>query len=290
MLDYWNEFFDELQNVRGRSLNTISAYRRDLYLFEEYKRSSHFLPGFYDYMKKKGLSQRSQARVVSSLRTYFRFCERQGRKSPELRELKLPRVENKLPQVLSKDEFEKLMTASQIEGDYLRSYRNQLTLLLLFGLGCRVSELTGLNLTDYQKTDRWLSVTGKARKQRIIPLTEKLCEHLNVYIKDVRPYLLKKKNEVSILINERGKRPSRIDIWRWLSHWSKMAGFNQTLSPHQFRHGCATALLESGADLKSIQMLLGHTSIQTTQIYTSVSTSQIEKAIDKTHPLSRWTD
>ena len=103
----------------------------------------------------------------------------------------------------------------------------------------------------------------------------------------VRSELLKKNTEeVSILINDRSKRPSRVDIWRWLSAWSAKAGFEEAVSPHQFRHGCATALLESGADLRSIQMLLGHSSLQTTQVYTSVSRGKLAKEVEEGHPLS----
>ncbi len=101
----------------------------------------------------------------------------------------------------------------------------------------------------------------------------------------VRPLMLKE-NSKSILVNDRGKRPSRVDIWRWLAAWSAKAGFDEPLSPHKFRHGCATALLESGADLRSIQMLLGHSSIQTTQIYTSVTSGKLREEIQKRHPLS----
>ena len=108
---------------------------------------------------------------------------------------------------------------------------------------------------------------------------------MRTYLSDVRPHLLKGPN-ASILINDRGSRPSRVDIWRWLDAWSKLAGFEETVGPHQFRHGCATALLEGGADLRSIQMLLGHSSIQTTQIYTSVSTTKMQEEIKEHHPLS----
>lgn len=283
-LDYWVEFFDDLQHVRGRSVNTVLAYRRDLELYEEFKQKHTEISAIYEFMAKKGLSVRSQARVVSSLRTYLRFCERHGMKAPELRELRPPKVKAGLPRGLSPEDFIKLFQACGVENP-ARTARNQMTLLLLFGLGCRVSELIGLDLTDFNETDGWVRVLGKGGKERLIPLTEKLQRDLKDYLTQVRP-LLVKKTGASILINDRGHRPSRVDVWRWLSSWSEKAGFPEPISPHQFRHGCATALLESGADLRSIQMLLGHSSIQTTQIYTNVSAVKVREEIDLHHPLS----
>ena len=283
-LDYWVEFFDDLQHVRGRSLKTVMAYRRDLELYEDFKSKHSDISGIYEFMTKKGLSVRSQARVVSSLRTYLRFCEKQGREVPELRQLRPPKVKVGLPRGLNTEDFLRLFSACEVDSPY-RTARNQVTLLMLFGLGCRVSELIGLNITDFNETDGWVKVEGKGGKERLIPLTEKLQKDLKDYLIHVRPHLLKKEDP-AILINDRGRRPSRVDIWRWLSAWSEKAGFKEPVSPHKFRHGCATALLESGADLRSIQMLLGHSSIQTTQIYTNVSAAKIRDEVDKNHPLS----
>ena len=284
-LPMWIEFFDELKNVRGRSQNTVMAYRRDLELYDQYLLKEKGIPGFYEFMRKNNLSQRSQARVISSLRTYFKYCETQGQKAPELRELRPPKVKVGLPKVLSIDEFERLFAACAVEDTY-KTARNQMTLILLYGMGCRVTELIGLNLLDYNETDRWIKVVGKGSKERLVPLTDNLIEDLTRYLKDVRPHLIKDKSN-SILINDRGHRPSRVDIWRWLAAWSAKAGFETPVSPHQFRHGCATALLESGADLRSIQMLLGHSSIQTTQIYTTVTNNTMTEAMDAHHPLSK---
>lgn len=287
-LPLWIDFFDELQNIRGRSQNTVMAYRRDLELYIEYKKNNKTPAGFYEFMQKNKLSPRSQARVVSSLRTYFKFCESRGMKSPELRELRPPKVTVGLPKVLTPQEFQLLFDASEVT-DPLKTSRNQLTLLFLYGLGCRVSELITLNVSDFNPTERWVKVLGKGGKERLVPLTERLAENLAIYLKDVRP-LLMKESSPSILINDRGHRPSRVDVWRWLAAWSAKAGFPEPVNPHRFRHGCATALLESGADLRSIQMLLGHASIQTTQIYTSVTTNTMARAIEEHHPLSQLSE
>jgi integrase/recombinase XerD len=283
-LNMWVQFFEDLEHVRGRSRNTIMAYRRDLELYEEYAAKSSDLLGFYAFMKTRNLSSRSQARVISSLRTYFKFIESHGEKANELRDLRPPKVKASLPKALTLEEFKRLFEACICQ-DVVRTARNQLTLLLLYGLGCRVSEMIDLNLQDFSETENWLSIIGKGNKQRLVPLTEHLGSELKNYLSQVRPQLLKEAT-TSILINDRGHRPSRVDIWRWLAAWSAKAGFEGPVSPHQFRHGCATALLEAGADLRSIQMLLGHASIQTTQIYTSVTSKALSEAIDQHHPLS----
>lgn len=284
-LSHWVEFFEDLQLVRGRSLNTVMAYRRDLELFSEYYETGKSILGFYVFMKKRNLSERSQARVISSVRTYFKFVEERGGKAPELKDLKPPKIKSKLPKVLMLEEFNRLLDACSAE-DAMRTARNRITLYLLFGLGCRVSELIAMDLEDLSETSSILTVTGKGGKQRLIPVTEFLLKELRIYISQVREHLLKKESR-SILINDRGSRPSRVDIWRWLAAWSQKAGFDEPVSPHQFRHGCATALLESGADLRSIQILLGHASLQTTQIYTSVSTKKLAETIEKAHPFSK---
>ena len=285
----WIDFFDDLQNVRGRSLNTIMAYRRDLELYNKFSEKNKRMIEFFDYMKSEGLSTRSQARVISSVRTYLKYCETRGVTCSELRDLRPPKVKASLPKSISVEEFERLFLACTVN-DKAKSARNHLTLLFLYGLGCRVSELIGLNLNDFSSTDRWVKVIGKGSKERLIPLTEALYFALENYLKDSRSSLLQDSNSSAMLINDRGHRPSRVDVWRWLAAWSVKAGFDEPVHPHRFRHGCATALLEGGADLRSIQMLLGHASIQTTQIYTAVSTNTAAKAIEEHHPLSKIKD
>ncbi len=283
-LDYWVEFFDDLQNVRGRSRNTVLAYRHDLELYDQYKSSHQNLDAIFDYLNRQKLSQRSQARFISSLRTYFKFCERHGDRIPELDFLRPPKVTQKLPQPVRTEDFFKMLEVCVTE-DLHKTSRNQLTLLFLFGVGLRVTELINLKVSDYSATESMVVVLGKGGKERMVPLPEQLNAHLQKYLKDHRSYLIKKPCP-SILLNEKGNQPSRIDIWRWLQAWSAAAGFEETLHPHRFRHGCATVLLENGADLRTIQLLLGHTTIQTTQIYTSVSTKHLKDAVDESHPFT----
>src|ERR1700722_3261834 len=186
-LRYWVDFFDDLQNVRGRSTNTVLAYRRDLELYDRFLQTGKDLIQFPDFMKKSKLSPRSQARVISSLRTYFRYLSKMGEKTPELRELRPPRVKPNLPKPLSFADFQKLYAACESENLH-RTARNQITLLLLFGLGCRVSELVALNLQDFHSSDGWLKVIGKGSKERLIPLSDRLLKELRDYLKEIRPH------------------------------------------------------------------------------------------------------
>ena len=205
-------------------------------------------------------------------------------KVPQMRQLRLPKVRVGLPKTITVNEFEKLYKACQVDNAYATA-RNQVTLLLLFGVGCRVSELIALDVSDFSVTEGWLKILGKGNKERLVPLTKFLQDELESYLRKARPKLNRRKAR-SIIINDRGNRPSRVDIWRWLKIWSKAAGFAKSISPHKLRHGCATALLEGGADLRSIQVLLGHSSIQTTKIYTSVTRKKIRDDMEKHHPLS----
>lgn len=277
-----NLFLEELEI--NCSPHTFSAYKRDLHLYNHFFKNDKDISSFYEFIDKKGLSPRSKARIISSVRSYLRFLESKGQKT-QLQKLSPIPVKSNLPKLISPKEFSKIYKAAA-NSDTHKTARNHVTLLLLFGLGCRVSEVIQLNLQNINELDMSLVVTGKRKKQRMLPLTQELFTQLNKYIRENRPALLKNIKTHSILINNRGQRPSRVDVWRWLSSWSKKAGFREVKSPHQFRHGFATGLLENGADLRSIQFLLGHSSIQTTQIYTTVKQTHLKKTIKEHHPLS----
>lgn len=291
-LTYKEEFLRDLQFLRCFSDHTVSAYKRDLSLYEEFLKSRKInngdeFKGFYKFLTRKGLSTRSQARIISSLRTYFYFLESRevlDSKNNKGKNLKFPKFQAGLPKLLSFKEFQKLWLAAENKNAFFTS-RNRLVLSLLYGLGCRVSELVGLNVKDFNETGAWICVTGKGRRQRFLPLSKELQSTLIKYLKEVRPSIIKSKTP-SLICNNRGKRPSRVDIWRWLKLWSLKAGFKEVKNPHSFRHGCATVLLERGADLISIQKLLGHINVQTTQVYTAVTSKHLKDTIRKHHPLS----
>lgn len=282
MNKYLDEFLDDLKI--HRSNHTYIAYKRDLKIYTNFLKNNTDISFLYEYIDKKGLGSRSKARIISSIRSYFRFLESKGTKTQLPKLVSVP-IKAYLPKLISPEEFQKIYKASEVKKDF-KTARNHITLLLLFGLGCRISEIVQLNLQDINDLDQCLIVTGKRHKQRMLPLTQNLFTQLSKYIQQYRPQLVNSKANYSVLINNKGSRPSRVDIWRWLSLWSKKAGFLDIKSPHQFRHGFATSLLENGTDLRSIQCLLGHSSIQTTQIYTSVKREYLKQTIKEHHPLS----
>ena len=279
------EFLRELKFNLSYSPHTVSAYQRDLSCYESFCKTGRPIQDFYHFLTKKNLSPRSQARIVSAVRTYLKFLQKRGRPIPDIKHLTFPQQKNKLPKLTRLREFKILWNVGG-EAPAPQALRNQLVLAFLYGLGCRVSELVALNLQDFNETESWISVMGKGDKQRLLPLQPYLYKLLSAYLNRSRPILKGKRGSQALLFNNRGRRPSRVDIWRWLKAWSLKAGFDEVKNPHSFRHGCATGLLEQGADLRSIQKLLGHLSIQTTQIYTSVRSERLKKAINKFHPLS----
>ena len=286
MLLYEEDFLRDLQFSRNYSNNTLSAYKRDLNYYKDFrKEGSGKIKDFYLFLDQKELSVRSQARVISCLRSYFKFLQKRGESCPEINHLKPPKFYHKLPERIHVKDFQALWKASE-EKSFHNTIRNQLLLSFLYGLGCRVSELTALNVSDINEIECWVRIQGKGNKQRLLPLSKKLSQLLSLYLMQSRPFLGKKEKSC-LFFNNKGNRPSRIDIWRWLKKWSSMGGLEGVKNPHSFRHGCATELLEKGANLRSIQKLLGHANIQTTQIYTSVSGGQLKSAVDQYHPLSK---
>lgn len=279
-----DEFFSHLSLVENKSLNTISSYRRDLKYFKAFRETKSQIL-FQEYLKKRGLQARSQSRTVSAVRSYFRFLENKGLESHFKEYLLVPGIKPALPQFITHKEFNSMLKSGSTS-DQNQTHRNQTLLLLLFGLACRVSEVISINVEDFMDEDESIIITGKGSKQRILPVLEPLLSELRVYISTYRPSLLKFQHEHALIVNSRGHRCSRVDIWRWVQNWKQQAGIEKKLSPHLFRHGCATALLDGGADLRSIQVLLGHSSIETTKIYTQVTSRNMKETIDEHHPLS----
>jgi len=279
------EFLSYLQLMENKSVHTLCSYRRDLGKFLSYTKmnSSKLFP---EYLHNKGLSARSIARTISAVRSYLHWMESKKGCSINFKEhLKTSNIKHSLPLFISYLEFESILKFSCVEGQPEQTHRNHLVLMFLFLLGCRVSELVSMQVSDFISTDESIVIKGKGSKQRILPVVDPLLSHLREYLTAIRPLLVRSYKTSSLILNNRGNKPSRVDIWRWIQKWSATAGLGKKY-PHQFRHGCATELLDHGADLRSIQELLGHSSIETTKIYTKVSRHQIQNTIKKHHPLS----
>ena len=279
---YFKEFLEEISLVKSYSRNTLMSYKKDLKLYEEFKRSSFEF--FYEFLNSLKLSPRSQARAISCVRSYLKFCQSKGLKSDYDERLEIPKFQKNLPYALSVLDFSNLIQASSEKCPH-KTRRNHLILKILFGCGLRVSELVNLNVKDYHETNSCLVVLGKGQKERLVPLTEVIEEDLREYMRESLERL--SSSPQALIVNNKKRRLHRVDLWRWIRKWSRDAGLSQKITPHKFRHGCATILLENGADLRTIQALLGHSHIQTTEIYTHVTQNQLSQEIEEHHPLSK---
>ena len=227
---YVDQFLESLAVKGAYSPHTLSAYKRDLSLYHQFLKGNKDISCFYEYIDQKGLKPRSKARVISSIRSYLRFLETNGKKR-QLKKLQPIPIQKQLPKLISSDEFQKIYNAADDKSDEHKTVRNHIALLILFGLGCRISEMIRIQLQDINEMDHSLVITGKRQKQRLLPLTQDLFQQLHHYIHQHRPFLAKPQVH-SLLVNNRGKPASRVDIWRWLSIWSKKAGFSEVKYPH----------------------------------------------------------
>ena len=294
MDQYLDYYFNFLSVEKGLSANTLSAYSRDLtsysrYLAEQEKVtdpadiSQSMLLNYLTFIKNNGHSPRSRARVLSALRGFHRFLLREQHASHDPSALiESPRSLSSLPRLLSQKEVERLLLAP--EGDSPIATRDKAMLEVLYATGMRVSELVGLRLGDLKLDIGCLNAFGKGSKQRLIPLGEDALEFLQEYLQNGRLKLLKNSSREEVFLNARGKKLSRQGFWKILRAYAIKAEIKQKVYPHMLRHSFATHLLENGADLRSVQTMLGHVDISTTQIYTHVIQSRLLKVHQQYHP------
>ena len=291
---YLDYFFNYLTVEKGLSDNTLNAYGRDLGNYVDFLREKKNVTkpdaidqadviGYLVALKKSGLAPRSRARVLSALRSFHRFLLRENYVSFDPTALiESPRMLSQLPHLLSEAEVEKLLAAPA--GDTPLALRDRAMLEVLYATGMRVSELVGLRLGDLKLDIGCLNAFGKGSKQRLIPLGEVAIEILHEYLQNGRPQLLKDSSSEEVFLNARGKRLSRQGFWKILRQHALRAGIQQKVYPHMLRHSFATHLLEHGADLRSVQTMLGHADISTTQIYTHVLQERLQQLHQKYHP------
>ena len=290
-LDYYLNF---LTVEKGLSANTLNAYSRDLnsysgYLLEHEKVtdpadiSRLILLNYLTFKKNNGLSPRSRARLLSVLRGFHRFLLQEEYTSHDPSTLiESPRALSSLPKLLSQKEVEGLLQAPT--GTSPLATRDRAMLEVLYATGMRVSELVGLRLGDLKLDIGCLNAFGKGAKQRLIPLGEDALEFLREYLQNGRSKLLKNLSSEEVFLNVRGKKLSRQGFWKILRAYAIKAEIKQKVYPHMLRHSFATHLLENGADLRSVQTMLGHVDISTTQIYTHVIQSRLLKVHQQYHP------
>ncbi|MCP9234776.1 site-specific tyrosine recombinase XerD [Lewinella sp. JB7] len=296
-LPFFRSFAAYLKLTRGYSEHTLSAYRSDLEKLTAYLELRDWklgvreiepmhLDGFIQYLAELGLAPRSQARLVSALKTFFAFLvdERVIEHDPtEL--LRSPKLGRKMPEVLSYEEVRALLGAIDLSTDH--GLRDRALLETLYACGLRVSEATGLRLSDLHLQHEFLRVTGKGNKERIIPIAGGAIRHLEIYLRHVRNALPHIRDENTVFLNRRGGGLSRVSVFTAVKKYAAEAGIEKSVSPHTFRHSFATHLIEGGADLRAVQEMLGHESILTTEIYTHLDTDFLRETILSFHPANQ---
>jgi len=287
-----DRFLRHLQVERGLASNTLTAYSLDLRKFsawcaargiqlETVDRDAvlEFLSSLY----RAKLSSRSVARILVALRVFFRYAVAEDilKEEPTLN-LESPRIWQTLPAFLSIDQVEKLL--AQPDLDTPLGARDAAMLEVLYSTGLRVSELVGLRLAELDLDTGCLRCIGKGNKERLVPLGRRAVEALRRYLGVVRLKLLRGRSSPVVFVNNRGLKMSRVGFWKVLKTYGRRAGLPAKLSPHKLRHSFATHLLERGADLRSVQAMLGHADISTTQIYTHVTQERLRQIYRAHHP------
>jgi integrase/recombinase XerD len=289
-----SSFLTHVKVEKGLSVNTYAAYKRDLSKFEEFAKKRKlelakitrddlvdFLAGLY----RQKLESKTVARHLVTLRNFFRFAQiHEGIVDDPAVNLESPKIRKSLPGYLRLEEVERLL--QQPDGSTAFGLRDKAMLEVLYSTGLRVSELTGLKVTDMDTKVGCVRCIGKGDKERVVPVGKKALGIVERYLREGRPEIVKgaRTNSAFLFVNRRGGKISRVGVWKILSNYGKQAGLRTSLTPHMLRHSFATHLLERGADLRSVQLMLGHADISTTQIYTHVVEERLKQVYKAHHP------
>ncbi len=284
-----SSFLDYCRVEKGLASNTLDAYTRDLKAFANFGKGAENVPGledlrhYLDSLYAAGLGSRSIARRMATLRNFYRFLASEGRiDSDPTERLVSPKQWQSIPKFLNREQIEALLAAPDLTK--LTGVRDRAMLELLYATGLRVSELCGLRVADIQFEQGVLRAIGKGNKQRLTPVGKSALAAMREYLTRARPKLLGNRSSQYLFVTARGTRLTRQAFWKLLVALGKRAGIFHNLTPHVIRHSFATHLLEGGADLRSVQTMLGHADISTTQIYTHVMRSRLRQTIEQHHP------
>jgi integrase/recombinase XerD len=288
-----DQFLHYLIVEKGLSKNTIEAYSHGLTRFlshlrekgvQEIQEAGKFhIRSFLLVLRKKNLNTKSIVRNLVAIRTFFRFLIQEGIvESNPVEELESPKVAKTLPEILTLKEIEQILEQPNLQTPL--GTRDRAMLEMLYATGMRVSELTQLPIHQVNLEGGYVLLYGKGSKERIVPLGSEAMKWVTVYLKTARGILSKGKENSSLFINRSGKGMSRQGFWKNLKDYARRAGLRKRTTPHLLRHSFASHLLERGADLRSVQMMLGHADISTTQIYTHVTGERLKKVHKQYHP------
>jgi integrase/recombinase XerD len=287
-------YLTHLTVERRLAANSVDSYARDLVLLRKFAAglrvsaealSRQQLEGLVRDLMSQGRSPRSVARAIACYRGFYRFLVIDGRvRTSPADDLRPPRAWKSLPRHLSVEEVDRLIAQPDVKTP--RGLRDRALIELLYATGLRVSELTSLRPGDVNLEASYLTCTGKGEKQRIVPMGDEAADWVRRYLRDARPALLGKRSSPRLFVNARRGGPglTRVGFWKILKAYGRTAHVSPGLSPHMLRHSFATHLLERGADLRAIQMMLGHADLSTTQIYTHVLQERMRAVYDRSHP------
>jgi integrase/recombinase XerD len=293
MDDLIDEYINYLLIEKGCSPHTIEAYSRDLRNFMAHIRAGgssqmqqvtpEMVLSHLAEQREKGLCSKSVNRSLAAVRGFYKFLIREGRldRNP-LANIEMAKGWMHLPDTLSREEMNRLLEQPDLAGAVAQ--RDKAMLELLYASGIRVSELIGLAMNSINWQVGYLLVMGKGGKERIVPVGRCAYDALNRYVENARPSLLKKKQNNMLFLNKSGEGFTRQGFWKVVKKYAERVGLKQKVHPHTFRHSFATHLVEGGADLRSVQMMLGHADISTTQIYTHITRQRLKDIHRKYHP------
>ena len=285
-------FLSYLRVEKGLSDNTIQSYRRDMMKFVGFLQKQKIdtakiqrqdVVDFLATLYKRRLDSRSVARHLVTIRHFFRFALLEGFvKEDPAATIESPKFRQSLPYFLSVEEVERLL--AQPDTTSAVGLRDKAIIELMYSTGIRVSELAGIRVGDLQLDAGCLRCIGKGNKERLVPVGKKALAVVEAYLKKSRPELLKGSASAHLFLNQRGRAMDRITIWKMMGRYGRKAELRKPLKPHTLRHSFATHLLDRGADLRSVQMMLGHSDISTTQIYTHVVEERLKQVYKAHHP------
>lgn len=286
-----DQFINYLRIERGLAKNTVESYSRDLLRFSKFLEDQGVSPlgvsrdqiAQYITLLGKDLAARSVARNISAIKSFFRFLVSEGRiEDNPARLIETPRTSLRLPEVLTQEEIERLL--AQPNENVSRGRRDRAMLECLYATGLRVSELVNLKISDVNLEAGYLRTLGKGSKERLVPIGDTALEAIKDYLSDGRPDFTKGRISPYVFLSSRCHPLSRQGFWKIIKKYGLKAGIKKRISPHSIRHSFATHLIGAGADLRSVQVMLGHEDISTTQIYTHVSREHLKKVHEKYHP------
>lgn len=292
MNTYVKEYTSFMTDIRHKSLNTVESYKRDVTQYISYldgtgvtdisSTTKTTVLSYLLYLQKEGRASSTVSRTLASLRSYYLFMMQNGVvKSNPTSNLEAPHVEKKIPKILSGEEVELLL--EQPKNCDNKGIRDKAMLELLYATGIRVSELINLDVSGVNVPMSFVRCKG-GKKERIIPMGHQAKDALENYINNVRKYMVKDENETALFVNCSGARLSRQGFWKLIKYYQHIAGIETDITPHTLRHSFAAHLLENGADLHSIQEMMGHADISSTQVYSRMMNSKIKDVYAKAHP------